>query len=237
MSSRKQKLKSGLNSLFSSPEPVETPAAVAEEVPPAPPPTPPAETVAPPPAAETPSPAPPAEEPASPAAPPKVKKSALEGDESFDDNETQLVVFKMGDEFFGVDISIVESIIKIQEITLVPHAHLYVEGVTNLRGTVVPVIDLRTRFSMPRVEPTKDTRIIVVEHEGAMIGMVVDAVTEVLRIPSRVIEPPSAFVAGFDSAFITGIAKFNSRLITMLDFAKIFVAQDSIEKHAAKSGG
>ncbi len=235
MSSRKQKLKSGLNSLFSSPEPDESPVAVATEAPA--PPKPSTEVTAPP-AAETPSPsAPPAEESPAPAAPQKAEKSASDTDEAFDDDETQLVVFKMGDEFYGVDISIVESIIKIQEITLVPHAHLYVEGVTNLRGTVVPVIDLRTRFGMPRAEPTKDTRIVVVEHENAMIGMVVDAVTEVLRIPSRVIEPPSAFVAGFDSAFITGIAKFNERLITMLDFAKIFVAQDANEKHVVKPAG
>ncbi len=232
MSSRKQKLKSGLNSLFSSPEPADTPVAVAVET--AAPPPPPAEEPAPP-AAEAPPPVSPPEEPAAPA---KAKKSAsAAADEAFDDDETQLVVFKMGDEFFGVDISIVESIIKMQEITLVPHAHLYVEGVTNLRGTVVPVIDLRTRFGMPRAEPTKDTRIVVVEHEGAMIGMVVDAVTEVLRIPSRVIEPPSAFVTGFDAAFITGIAKFRERLITMLDFAKIFVAQDAAEKHGVKSAG
>lgn len=223
MSRKREKLKSGLSNLFSSPPPQPVPATVEDAPPPAAP-------------IESPPPAPPAEhvpplEP-KPAQPPKAVRAAVTAPEvdGFDDDETQLVVFKLGDEFYGVDISIVESIINPQQITLVPHAHPYVEGVTNLRGTVVPVIDLRTRFGMPRAEISKNTRIVVVEHQNSMIGLVVDAVSEVLRISPRVIEPPSAFVAGTDSAFISGIAKLEDRLITLLDLGKVFAVQDAAEK-------
>lgn len=228
MSKKKDKLKAGLNNLFSSPPP----ASVTEPEPES------AKTVAP--VVETPEPAAPTAETASPQPSPKTptspaaKSKRAAADEAFDDDEIQLVVFKLTDEFYGVDISHVESIIKTQEITLVPHAHDFVEGVTNLRGTVVPVIDLRARFGMPRVANGKETRIIVVEHQNSMIGMVVDAVTEVLRISPRVIEAPSMFVAGPDAAFISGIAKLNGRLITLLDLAKVFLIQENAEKHGVK---
>lgn len=146
------------------------------------------------------------------------------------DGEEQLVVFTLDDEFYGLAISVVESIIKMQDITIVPHAHAYVEGVTNLRGTVLSVIDLRSRFGLARKEPTKDTRIVVVENSGTNIGLIVDAVTEVIHIPVSTIEPPSLFVASLDSAFITGIAKFTDRLITLLDLKKIFIGQEKGEK-------
>ncbi len=158
----------------------------------------------------------------------KQKKLAL--DELLDEEEKQLVVFKLADEYYGLSIAVVDSIIKIQGITIVPHAHPYVEGVTNLRGTVLPVVDLRTRFGLPRIDTTRDTRIMVVESDGSMVGLVVDAVTEVLRVPAKIIEPPSMFVVALDAAFITGIAKLNERLITLIDLDKIFIGQESGEK-------
>ena len=97
--------------------------------------------------------------------------------------ENQLVVFKLVNEYYGIDIAAVESIIKLQPITAVPHAPFFVEGVINLRGAILPVIDLRKRFGLLTVEPTKDTRIVIVEINNVMAGMVVDAVTEVLRLP------------------------------------------------------
>ncbi|MEW5958862.1 MAG: chemotaxis protein CheW [Chloroflexota bacterium] len=136
--------------------------------------------------------------------------------------ENQLVVFKLANEHYGVDIAAVESIIKMQGITAVPRAPEFVEGVTNLRGTVLPVIDLRKRFGLPLEDHTKDTRIIVIEMSGSIVGMIVDAVTEVLRVSPEAIEPPSPLVTTVDSAFITGIAKVEGRLIILLDLSKVF---------------
>ncbi len=226
MMSKQKKLKVGLSNLFSSPPPPQPDAA------------PPVEATPPPPA---PTSAPVAEKTVAPAAPPVEEKQPEPAAvtqpakkqvnvDDFDGDETQLVVFRLGDEFFGVDISIVESIIKAKKITLVPHAHEFVEGVTNLRGIIVPVIDLRTRFGMPRLAASKETSIIVLEHRSSVIGIVVDSVTEVLRLPDRIIEQPSMFVTGLDAAYISGIAKFPDRLITVLDVEKIFVASETVEK-------
>lgn len=226
MTSKQKKLKAGLSNLFSSPPPPQPDPASPVEAPP-PPPAPASAPVA----EKTVAPAvPPIEKepPETPAATAPAKKQVNVDD--FDSDETQLVVFKLGDEFFGVDISIVESIIKAKKVTLVPHAHEFVEGVTNLRGIIVPVIDLRTRFGMPRLVASKETRIIVLEHQNSVIGIVVDSVTEVLRLPDRIIEQPSMFVTGLDAVYISGIAKFKDRLITILDVEKIFVASETVEK-------
>lgn len=148
--------------------------------------------------------------------------------------EVHLVVFTLGGESYGLGIGVVESIIKLQSITIVPHAHVYIEGVTNLRGTVLSVIDLRTRFGLPRVEPTRDTRIVVVENGGINIGLIVDAVTEVIHVPQSAIEPPSVFVVGVDAMFITGIAKLEDRLLTLVDLEKMFAGQERADKMAAQ---
>ncbi|MFN8458014.1 MAG: chemotaxis protein CheW [Anaerolineae bacterium] len=143
--------------------------------------------------------------------------------------EHQLVVFKLANEQYGVDISTVESIIKMQGITAVPHAPQCVEGVTNLRGVVLPVIDLRKRFSLPAGDVSKDTRIIVVEINGLTVGMVVDAVMEVLRVPGEVIEPPSPLMMTVASAFITGIAKVEGRLVIVLDLEKVLSLEEQAQ--------
>lgn len=141
--------------------------------------------------------------------------------------ENQLVIFHLAKEYYGVDIAAVESIIKMQPITGIPQARTFVEGVINLRGTVLPVIDLRKRFGMLQTDLTKDTRIVVVEMGSTTVGMIVDAVNEVLRVPTEDIEPPSPMVTTLDSAFITGIAKVSDRLIILLDLGKVL----SIDEH------
>ena len=135
--------------------------------------------------------------------------------------ENQLVVFDLAREHYGVDIAAVEGIIKMQAITVVPQAPAFVEGVTNLRGKVLPVVDLRRRFGLPAADATKETRIVVVEMNGVTVGIVVDGVSEVLRVEPEAIEPPSPIVTTIDSAFIRGIAKVDQRLIILLDLAKI----------------
>jgi purine-binding chemotaxis protein CheW len=140
--------------------------------------------------------------------------------------ESQLVVFDLNEEAYGVDISQVREIIRMQEITRVPRAPEFIEGVINLRGKVIPVVDLRTRFSMPGTERTDEHRIVVVDVSGQDIGMVVDAVTEVSRIPSSSIEPPSNVITTNDSEYLTGIVKTDEKLIILLDITKVISDAD-----------
>ena len=135
--------------------------------------------------------------------------------------ERQVVVFDLNEEAHGVDISQVREIIRMEEITRVPRAPEFVEGVINLRGKVNPVVDLRARFSMPSTERTDEHGIVVVDVDGQDIGMVVDAVTEVSRTPSDSIEPPSSVITTDDSEYLTGIVKTNDKLIILLDIAKV----------------
>ena len=140
--------------------------------------------------------------------------------------ENQLVIFDLADEHYGVDIAAVEGIIKMQAITAVPHAPDFVEGVTNLRGEVLPVIDLRKRFSLPPSENADETRIVVVEMEGGKAGVIVDDVSEVLLVSEDAIEPPSPIVAGNESGLLMGIAKVDERLIILLDMVRLLTAEE-----------
>ena len=141
--------------------------------------------------------------------------------------ERQRVVFDLNEEAYGIDISQVREIIRMQEITRVPRAPEFIEGVINLRGKVIPVVDLRARFSMPGTERTDEHRIVVVDVSGQDIGMVVDAVTEVSRIPSSSIEPPSNVITTNDSEYLTGIVKTDEKLIILLDIAKVISNADA----------
>lgn len=141
--------------------------------------------------------------------------------------ELQLVSFKIGSEEFGVDILRVQEIIRMVEITKVPQAPIYVEGVINLRGRVIPVIDLRKRLNLELAEMDKNTRIVVVDIGGNIMGMIVDSVSEVLRLPSNTIEPPPDLVSGIDSDHISGVAKLEDRLLIFLDLSRI-VSSDEL---------
>ena len=137
-------------------------------------------------------------------------------------NEKQLVVFKLADEEYGVDIASVQSIIQMQEITAVPGATSFVAGVINLRGSVIPVINLRKRFGLDDAAIGKDTRILVVNTgSGQDIGTVVDSVTEVLRVSTDSIEPPSSMIMTADSDYMRGIIKLTGRLVILLDVEKV----------------
>lgn len=137
------------------------------------------------------------------------------------DEIVQLVSFHIGEEEFAVDILNIQGINRMIEITKVPNAPEYVEGIINLRGKVIPIIDLRKRLGMLPKEYDKHTRFIVVEIETKVIGFVVDSVNEVLRINRSICEPPPAAVAGVDSDFITSVGKLDDRLLILLDLEKI----------------
>lgn len=143
-----------------------------------------------------------------------------------DDELLQLVTFSIGEEEFGVDILKVQEIIRTMEITKVPRAPEFVEGVINLRGKVIPIIDLRRRFGLDFKTHDKDTRIIVIEINNIVVGFVVDAVSEVLRIPANTVEPPPPVVAGVDSDYISGVGKLQDRLLILLDLDKLLSSED-----------
>ena len=138
----------------------------------------------------------------------------------------QLVTFNISEEEFGIDILKVQEIIRIMEITKVPKAPPFVEGVINLRGKVIPVIDLRLRFGMQAKQYDSQTRIIVIELHGMIMGYVVDAVSEVLRIQSDTVEPTPPVVAGVDSEFIKGVGKLADRLLILLDLDKLLTSEE-----------
>ncbi len=143
-----------------------------------------------------------------------------------DDELLQLVTFSIGEEEFGVDILKVQEIIRTMEITKVPRAPEFVEGVINLRGKVIPIIDLRRRFSLTTRSHDSNTRIIVIEITQMIVGFVVDAVSEVLRIPVDTVEPAPPVVAGLDSDYISGVGKLHDRLLILLDLDRLLSADD-----------
>jgi purine-binding chemotaxis protein CheW len=136
-------------------------------------------------------------------------------------DELQLVSFNIGTEEFGVDILKVQEINRMVEITRVPQAPHYVEGVINLRGKVIPIVDLRKRFNLELKEHDKNTRIVVVDIGGNIMGMIVDSVSEVLRLPASTIEPPPEIVTGVNSEYIKGVAKLDDRLLIFLDLSTV----------------
>jgi purine-binding chemotaxis protein CheW len=138
----------------------------------------------------------------------------------------QLVTFSIGEEEFGVDILRVQEIIRMMDITKVPKAPDFVEGVINLRGNVIPIIDLRKRFGMEARERDKHTRTIVIEINNMIVGFIVDAVSEVLRIPSDTVEPPPPVVAGLESEYISGVGKLEDRLLILLDLDRLLSSEE-----------
>jgi purine-binding chemotaxis protein CheW len=141
----------------------------------------------------------------------------------------QAVTFALGSEEYGVDIAQVQEINRMVTITHVPRAPRFMEGVINLRGQLIPIIDLRTRFGMERSERTKNTRIVVTEIGNKRIGMVVDSVSEVLRIPVEQIEDAPDLVAGVDTEYIRGVGKMGDRLIIMLDLSRVISGNEKVE--------
>lgn len=137
-------------------------------------------------------------------------------------NELQLVGFRIGKEMFGVPIELVHEIVRVPEVTSVPDALEYVEGVINLRGKIISVVDLRKRFGELEIHADRKNRILVANVEGTMVGLIVDAASEVLKLPNTEIEAPPSNV--FDDAevnYVTGVGKLNGRLIILLDLKKI----------------
>lgn len=142
--------------------------------------------------------------------------------------QVQIVTFRVGGEEFGLDVFQVHEILRYEPPTAMPRAPEFVEGVLDVRGTLVPVVDLRRRFETPEVRTDDDTRIVVVEHGGERLGLVVDSVTEVLRAPETAISPPPSYIRGLAAEFVRGIVRLGDRLVILMDLDRILTSQERI---------
>ncbi|KXG75771.1 chemotaxis protein CheW [Thermotalea metallivorans] len=136
-------------------------------------------------------------------------------------SENQYVLFQLDNEYYGIDILQVETIERVMDITRVPHALDYVQGVINLRGEVVPVVNLRKRFNLPEVSVNDESRIIIVSVEDIVVGLLVDASSEVLQLSSDEIDDASNIADNTGNGFVKGIGKNGHRMIILLDLKKV----------------
>jgi len=137
------------------------------------------------------------------------------------EKDLQVVGFRIGNETYGVRIASVREIVRVPEITAVPSAPDLIEGVINLRGKIIPVMDLRKRFGQTDIQPDKKNRILVVELENKLVGLIVNSASEVLKIPPSEIESPGSLFADGESSYVTGVGKLKGRLIILLDLGKL----------------
>ena len=146
--------------------------------------------------------------------------------------ETHIVGFRVGRETYGIPITALHEIVRVPEITAVPDAPEYMEGVINLRGKIVSVIDLRKRFGQPTPELHRQNRILVVEHKGRLSGMIVDGASEVLKIPQSDIEPAPAVIEDSGLDCVTGLGKYHGRLIILLDITRLLDSSGARRKES-----
>jgi len=135
--------------------------------------------------------------------------------------DLHVVGFRVGRESFGVSIAQVHEIVRVPEVTPVPEAPAHVEGVINLRGRIVSIIDLRKVLGQSNVSPSKKNRILVVELADKMVGLIVDSASEVLKIPASQIDAPPSVFREEEESYVTGVGKLNGRLIILLDLSRI----------------
>lgn len=145
--------------------------------------------------------------------------------------QVQLVTFRLGQEEFGLDVFTVQKILRHEPVTPVPRAPRFVEGVLDVRGEVIPVLDLRKRFELPGTDTDEDTRIVLVDFQGEPLGLVVDAVMEVLRVPETMLAPPPRYFKGLAQEFIRGIVRMDQRLVVLIDLEQVLSSDERIALH------
>lgn len=135
--------------------------------------------------------------------------------------DLHIVGFRVGRETFGVAISLVHEIVRVPEITAVPDSPDFIEGVINLRGKIISIVDLRKRFREREIKTDKKNRIIVSEIDGKLVGLIVDAASEVLKIPPDQVDPPPNVFEEGELNYVTGVGKLKGRLIILIDLTKV----------------
>jgi purine-binding chemotaxis protein CheW len=156
--------------------------------------------------------------------------------------QLQIVTFRIGSQEFGLDVFQVHEILRHQPVTPVPESPDFVEGVTEVRGDLIPVIDMRRRFEAPEARAEGDTRIVVVPFGEDRLGLIVDTVSEVLRLPESTVSDPPEYVRGIAARYLRGIVRAEDRLIVLLDIDAILTSEERIaleemEVEGPESGG
>jgi len=143
-----------------------------------------------------------------------------------------LVTFRLGAGEYAIDIMQAKEIIKIEKITLIPNAPDFVEGVINLRGNIIPIIDLKKRFKLEDLEnQEKNTGIIIVKIDDIDMGIIIDSISKVVSIANSNIQPPPPMLSGIGQKYIKGVGKIGDKLLVVLDLAKLFTEEDESEKN------
>lgn len=148
--------------------------------------------------------------------------------------QVQIVSFRLGEEEFGLDVFGVHEILRYRSPTPVPRAPEFVEGVIDVRGRVIPVVDLRRRFELADPALGDSTRIVVVDHRDERLGLIVDAVTEVLRVPETAVSEPPAFVRGLSAEYVRGLLRLEERLVVLIDIERILSSDERIALSATE---
>ena len=146
------------------------------------------------------------------------------------EDSTNLVTFRLGSGEYAIDIMQAKEIIKMEKITLIPNAPDFVEGVINLRGNIIPIIDLKKRFNLEETEGDKNTGIIIVKIEDVDMGIIIDAISKVVSIANSDIQPPPPMLSGIGQEYIKGVGKLEDKLLVVLDLEKLFTTDEEEEE-------
>ena len=159
-----------------------------------------------------------------------------QSDSSQQTGSMQLVSFRLGNETYGIEITKIREIILVGEITQIPETPHYIKGLINLRSSVIPVIDLRARFSLPEGELGEESRIMVLNVAGRTIGIVVDSVNEVLRVSQSQVSPAPPTVASLGNHYMTGLVRLDEQLLILLDVDRLFGEEETAALESAVAG-
>lgn len=158
------------------------------------------------------------------------------GEMTSDIQEIQVACFRLGDDLYAADIMRIKEIIRPQRLTTLPKAPAFIDGVINLRGTVIPVVDLRSRFDLPPREISHSTRLLIVKVARQLLGLVVDDVTEVITVPVKDIKPPPQVASGIGAEYLVGVCLVKENMIMMLNLDRIMSAREVDELGAFQGG-
>lgn len=137
------------------------------------------------------------------------------------EGQSKVIVFRLEDQEYGTDIQKIRSIERLEEVTRIPNVPEFIKGVINLRGEVIPIIDLKERLKLGQAVPTTDTRVLIVEIDDIQLGVIVDAATDVIDIDSSMVDPATSIMNGIHGAYLKGIAKLNNRLLILLNLERV----------------
>ncbi|WP_297203856.1 chemotaxis protein CheW [uncultured Brachyspira sp.] len=167
----------------------------------------------------------------------QLEQQSIESTESRAELEdsTNLVTFRLGSGEYAIDIMQAKEIIKMEKITLIPNAPDFVEGVINLRGNIIPIIDLKKRFNLEEIEGDKNTGIIIVKIEDVDMGIIIDSISKVVSIANSDIQPPPPMLSGIGQKYIKGVGKLEDKLLVVLDLEKLFTTDDDDEPDVSEN--